>query len=282
MTGPRLGSQIWLERDDPPERVRGLVASAAQIGIGQLRAFLMWPWIQAQSPNEWDFRLFDTLFDAAAERGLRIKATLTANSGPWWLGTPSVLHSDTLVLDKRWWMPISDYIAACVTRYRDHPALGQWILWNEPYNPAVAAGSIGTRPDTSRAEWQEFLRESWHDIAALNTRWRTGYTSFDQVGLAEEIAHPVHRTSFWRSFGPELADAEFRAGQLEAQLSRIAMLVRQSDASTPLCINPTNTFESHALRGYRVEDWPRSSRSWARASTHHGSSPSRRPATTHR
>ncbi len=43
----------------------------------------MWPWIQPVNADEWDFGLFDSLFEAAAEEGLTIKATLTANSGPW-------------------------------------------------------------------------------------------------------------------------------------------------------------------------------------------------------
>lgn len=105
---------------------------AAEVGFGQLRVFLMWPWIQSQSPDHWDFELFDNVFDAAAGHGIKIKATLTANSGPWWLGTGSALHSQTLTLDPAFRGAMEDYISACVERYSRHPALGQWIIWNEP------------------------------------------------------------------------------------------------------------------------------------------------------
>ena len=97
---PRLGIQLWSERDDSPERVEELISRAAEIGFGQVRIFLMWPWIQPEGADVWDFALWDSVFDAAQRHGIKIKATLTANSGPWWLGTPSVLHSHTLTLDQ--------------------------------------------------------------------------------------------------------------------------------------------------------------------------------------
>lgn len=252
LTDGRLGSQIWLEREDSASRVRELVDAAAEVGIGQLRTFLMWPWIQAESPSTWDFQLFDSLFEAAAARGITIKATLTANSGPWWLGTASVLHSHTLVLDDRAWDAAEAYIAACASRYAGHPALGQWILWNEPFNRGSFKTTAAMRTTTARHEWATFLKERYGDIDSLNRRWRTGYVSFDDVQLSEDIAHPHHRDSAWRSFGPELADAEFRAQQLERQLTRIAHTVRESDPTTPLCVNPNNTLENHALNGYRL------------------------------
>lgn len=248
----RLGSQIWLEREDSPSRVRGLINSAAELGIGQLRTFLMWPWIQAESPSSWDFQLFDSLFDAAAAKGIKIKATLTANSGPWWLGTASVLHSHTLILDDHAWDAAEAYITACASRYGGHPALGQWILWNEPFNRGSFKKSLAIRTTTARQEWTAFLKQRDSDIDTLNRRWRTGYASFDDVELPEGISNTHHRDSAWRSFGPELADAEFRAQQLERQLSRIARTLRMSDPSTPLCVNPNNTLENHALNGYRL------------------------------
>ena len=71
-----------------------LFAQAAESGLGWVRLFLMWPWIE-EGPGTWNFGVFDLAFDAAVRHGVRIKATLTANSGPWWLGTPSMLHSHT-------------------------------------------------------------------------------------------------------------------------------------------------------------------------------------------
>ena len=79
---PRLGAQLWVDQDDDPARVKCLVSRAAEAGLGLLRVFLMWPWIEPE-PGRWEFGVYDAAFDAAAEHGIGIKATLTANSGPW-------------------------------------------------------------------------------------------------------------------------------------------------------------------------------------------------------
>lgn len=252
LPGP-LGAQIWLEPTDSADRVDALVRTAVDVGLGQLRCFVMWPWIQAHSRSEWDFRLFDDLFASAQAHGLSIKATLTANSGPWWLGTPSALHSYTLILDEAWWPAVEAYVDAVVRRYAEHPALGQWILWNEPMHPVTDGYGNSMRPRESGREWVRFLEEQVEDIDALNERWRTGYGSFADVPLAESVAHPQHANMMWRSFGPELLDARFRAELLHAQLLKIARLVRAADPATPLCINPSATTENHAIGGYRLE-----------------------------
>jgi Beta-galactosidase/Beta-galactosidase trimerisation domain len=250
----RLGSQIWLERDLTAEEVRQLVDSAADVGFGQLRVFLMWPWIQSESPEHWDFRLFDAVFDAAAEHGIKIKATLTANSGPWWLGTGSVLHSQTMTLDPSFRPRMEAYIAACVTRYSNHPALGQWILWNEPMNPPENPwGDTFVTPE-ARALWPHVLREKYQDIAELNTRWRTGYTGFDDVPMVTDITHPAHRNNTWRSFGPLLSDYELRSRIIESELGWIADRVREHDSTTPLCANPCQSLYNHAEAGYNFQN----------------------------
>lgn len=126
-----LGCQIWLEKDDSWERVVHLFKQAKDCGFGWVRVFLMWPFIE-ENPGEWNFDVYDYAFDAALGNDIKIKATLTANSGPWHIGTPSMLHSGTGFLSEAQREPMKKYILKCVQRYKEHPALGQWILWNEP------------------------------------------------------------------------------------------------------------------------------------------------------
>lgn len=254
-TDARLGSQLWLERDDSPERVEELVSRAAELGIGQLRIWLIWPWIQENGPTaEWDFSVFDSAFDSAARHGITIKATLTANSGPWWLGTPSMLHSHTLLLESAWNEAIEEYVHACVSRYANHAALGQWILWNEPYYADQVGREAAFRPNYAGPIWAEILREKFQDdIALLNRRWRTGYATFEEVQYPEEIPHPAHQGEAWRSFSPALAEVDLRAALLEENLRRIANLVRRDDSTTPLCINPNQTLFNNAEYGYKLE-----------------------------
>jgi len=247
----RLGTQLWLERDDEPERVKHLVRLAANVGFGQLRIFLMWPWVQ-DHPDQWDFSLFDQVFEAAASTGVKVKATLTANSGPWWLGTPSVLHSHTPLLRDDWTGPVTTYVERCVTRYAGHPALGQWVIWNEPYYSFAPPGERPVRPERARRAWAALLQEAYVSVAKLNRRWRTGFKNFDEVPLAEDLAHPAHRANAWQSFGPLLDEYRLRAALLEGDLRLIAETVRRYDPATPLCTNPSELLANHAASGYRL------------------------------
>ncbi|MGI8859578.1 MAG: beta-galactosidase, partial [Rubrobacteraceae bacterium] len=182
MKKPReyLGCQIWLERDDSTQRIERLFAAAAETGLGWVRLFLMWPWIEPE-PGVWKFGIFDRAFDAAAKHGIRIKATLTANSGPWQVGTPSALHSHTGFLSPAQREPMRRYVLACVGRYAEHHALGQWILWNEPFGGHERTGE-------TLDHWRHWLRGHYHDsIDLLNDRWRTGYRDFGEIPFPEHV-----------------------------------------------------------------------------------------------
>lgn len=235
-----LGCQLWLDPSDTPARIRRLVRTARASGLGQLRIFVMWTWIERQ-PGHYDFSLYDAAFDAAAQEGLRIKATLTANSGPWHIGTPGVLHSHTGFLAVEQLEAMRAYIRAVVTRYRNHPGLGQWLLWNEPH------GACPDHVDANLASWRAYLKQTYHgDLPALNTRWLTGFTSFDEIPWPESIPHPSHATGAWIPYRAELDELNWRAGRVAEQLAWVRAEVRKSDPKTEICFNPIFNIENQA------------------------------------
>lgn len=237
-----LGCQLWIEPDDSPERVDDLVAAAAESGLGWLRIFLMWPWIERE-PDVWDFGVFDSAFRSSARHDIRIKATLTANSGPWHIGTPSMLHSHTGFLRPDQREPMERYVRACVERYREHPALGQWILWNEPT-------SGHERTEESLAHWHRWLPlHVGGDIDTLNRRWLTGYGAFPEIPFPEDIPHEAHRGLVWNSYGPWLAEWRARAAWLVEELEWVRDLVRELDPETDTCVNPTAVLKNQAESG---------------------------------
>jgi hypothetical protein len=227
-----------------------LCSRAVESGIGWIRIFLMWPWIE-RTPGQWDFTVFDHAFAAAEKHGLKIKATLTANSGPAWLGTPGMLHSFRGLLDPAQRGTVERYIQACVSRYGAHPALGQWILWNEP-------SGGGDRTPETLGRWRAFLKERYQgDLAALNRRWLTSYATFGDIPFCDEVPHPLHRGSHWSPYRATLDDASFRAGWLNFELSWIAGVVRAIDPRTDLCINPTQVIANQAAGGTDLDDMGR-------------------------
>lgn len=251
---PQLGAQLWLEQDADPQRVDFLVGQAAETGLDLLRVFLMWPWMEPM-PGEWVYDPFDAAFDAAARHGMGIKATLTANSGPWHIGTPSVLHSTTLTLDSTQRAAMRRYIENCVHRYGDNPALEQWIIWNEPLNNVSPPNAVNVyRSDEHRTAWHLLLEERYGDIHSLNRRWRTGYQDFTAVDFPEDIPHPAHRGSVWESYAPWIDDWRLRARCLHDDLAWVADVVASIDSKTPLCINPPDTLSNHGSVGYDLAD----------------------------
>lgn len=232
----KLGSQIWLEPDDSRDRVRALCRGAQEAGLGRLRVFLMWPWIEPR-PGQWEWRVFDEVFDAAADLGLGIKATLTANSGPWHVGTPSLLHSHTVFLSEKARDASRLYVEQCVSRYRGHPALAQWILWNEPDGNRIGA----YKTPQALAFWRDMLRAEFAgDLSALNRRWRTGYAEFAEIPFAEHILHEAHEPWHnWASYGPRLMEWRFKSAWLNHELTWVADQVRALDLDHETCVNPT-------------------------------------------
>jgi hypothetical protein len=241
-----LGCQIWFEPDDSAAHIDQLFGSAAATGLGWARLFLMWPWIEAK-PGVWNFDVFDHAFDAGAKYDMRIKATLTANSGPWHIGTPSLLHAHTGFLSPEQDEPMRRYIRACVERYARHPALGQWILWNEPYGG-------NERTEAVLVHWRAWLRDSFQgDLARLNHRWRTGYRSFDEIPFPAAIPHDAHKGDVWNSYGPWLADWQARSQWLNHELTWVRDIVREIDPHTPTCVNPTVVLENQAVAGVDLD-----------------------------
>lgn len=249
----RLGAQLWLEQDADAERVDFLVRQGAEAGLDLLRIFLVWPWMEP-SPQEWVYDPFDAAFEAAERHDIGIKATLTANSGPWHIGTPSVLHSTTLTLDPAQRPSMRRYVENCVRRYRGSPALQQWIIWNEPLNVVTPPGGAAHRTAEHRASWLQLLTERYGDIGTLNRRWRTGYRDFTEVAFPEDLPHLSQRGSVWESYAPWLQDWRLRARSLREELAWVRGVVRENDPDTPVCANPPDTLANHSTVGYELTD----------------------------
>ena len=241
-----LGCQIWVEPTDSKERVDNLVKEARDSGLGWLRIFLMWPWIE-EKKDVWNFDVFDYVFDSCEKYGIRVKATLTANSGPWHIGTPSLLHSHTGLLGEHQKEAIEKYVEKCVVRYKDHRALGQWILWNEP-----TGGK--DRTDETLVLWRKWLEERYGgNLESLNKRWRTGFSSFNEIPFSKEIPYEKHRDNPWRSYRPRMDDCRFACFWLNLQIKRVRDLVKKYDDKTETCINPVPFMGNQASSGIDLD-----------------------------
>jgi hypothetical protein len=71
---------------------------------------------------------------------------------------------------------LKKYISAVVTPIKDHPALHSICISNEPIN-------VEEPCEYAERDWHVWLEKRHGDIAILNAKWQTSYTSFDDVKL---------------------------------------------------------------------------------------------------
>ena len=100
-------------------------------GLTLARIFVIWDDIE-RTPDNWNFEGYDWIYDAAAENGIKIVATLCAEDPPGWVKKTSFYHNRTNLNDPELRKHAAVYIEKVVDRYRNHPAQGVWLLMNEP------------------------------------------------------------------------------------------------------------------------------------------------------
>lgn len=75
---------------------------------------------------------------------------------------------------------LKQFVSVVIPPIKDHPALHSICLSNEPW-------SVEEPCKYATAEWHEWLEKKHGDIATLNSRWGTDYTSFDAISLPNPL-----------------------------------------------------------------------------------------------
>ena len=221
---PMIGAQIWLDSEQSPEDIEKTFAAFAAGKLSLARLFIHWRSIEPR-PDEWDFALYDSAFEAAARHKVRIAATLTAYSLPPHRRRTSAAQTSKLPPTRQALAEADLYIEKVVQRYRGHPALHTWILMNEP----------GLQPRESPLAAEKFrrwLQSRYGSINQLNETWGTYYSAFDEVAPPSEeprTGGSYERFVDWR---------RFYRNYLAWHMKALAESVRRHDSHTPTHINP--------------------------------------------
>ena len=121
------------------------------------------------------------------------------------------------------------FIRELADRYKDHPALFVWDLWNEP---ELTCG-IARKPDSdtmvcycgqSAKEFMKWLQARYETIGRLNKRWNRNYDSWDEIELPRD-PHAFNDMIDWRLF---FADT------LTEELAMRAAAVKTLDPNHPI------------------------------------------------
>ena len=229
-----VGAEIWIEPSQTEAEVEGWVKTMADSKMRSARAFLMWNYIET-APKVYDFHLYDALFHAAEKYGVEIEATLFCTHAPVFYckkyGYSSQRH--VLYYSNEIKALSDDFVRECVVRYRDSKALGSWWILNE-------ARSFKANDPYTVEFTQNWLRNKYGTVEALNKEWITDFKSFDEVKFDENwtsnkafVWNPAHRD--WIDISRDILTHTF---------AEITKTVRKYDQKTPVTSNPADFFGS--------------------------------------
>jgi beta-galactosidase len=222
----RIGAEFFLNRTETQETVRRHFRLMHENGLTLARIFVIWDDIE-RTPNNWNFEGYDWIYDAAAENGIKIVATLCAEDPPGWVKKTSFYHNRTNLNDPELRKHAAVYIEKVVNRYRNHPAQGVWLLMNEPTK-------YDEEPATLRA-FGDWLQKKYGTVPAWNKQWFQTFDKFSDVLLS-----PNQLTNYWNDYHLVVDWREFNIDNLINELLWIKGQIRLLDVTHPTHINVTS------------------------------------------
>jgi beta-galactosidase len=226
---------VYFRKSNPPEQDwERDHKTAAQIGMNTFRHWFMWAVIEV-APGKYDWADYDRQMDLAAQNGIKVVIGEIVNTGPEWMferyAHARVLDSDDFVsfpsvggssatgaapicLDNEDILAAAEkFQTALIERYRNHPAILGYDLWNE-------GGSRGCYCAATQAKFREWLKAKYGSLEALGRAWH-------RYSFAEwEYVRPPRNSGGY----PDSIDwAEFRADNTFRLLHRRSELYRRLD-----------------------------------------------------
>ncbi len=232
----QLGTEFFINRTETQESIQSHFQLMKEHGLTLARVFFIWDDVE-RVPGQWDFHVYDWVYDAAAANGIKIVATLCAEDPPGWVAQTPFYHSRTNLNESERRKHAAVYIEKVVGHYRSHPAQGCWLLMNEPGLPEYFTPA-------SMARFGEWLKRKYGSVERLNKRWFRPIQSF-----AELPSGPVWGDSGWSDYVAYLDWKEFNIQNLCDQLEWIGQQVKKIDPTHPTHINPAGLLSNLAPLG---------------------------------
>jgi len=253
---------VYFRKSNPPSQDWARDhKTAAQVGMNTFRHWFMWSAIEI-APGKYDFADYDQMMDLAAQNGIKVIIAELVTCAPEWAfrkyasarylaSDGTVLNSTIsgssatggfpgLCLDNPEVHALAEkFLVTLIERYRNHPALLGYDLWNETTSEGGSPQKmycyceaskkklrewLNTRYgslDKVRKLWQRYSLETWEDLEP--PRGFSGYSeSLDWLQFRVDNAYSLFdwRVKLFRRLDPNhLVTAHGVAGTLETYSS---------------------------------------------------------------
>ncbi len=204
-------------------------------GYNTVKYWVQWRWNEPEE-GVYDFSDIDELMDLAHEFGLKVVINTILEVTPVWFDKKypeSAMISSRGEVVKGYASPYrqiggmpgpcfhhekaselkAKFLAECVKRYANHPALYIWDLWNEPEltegiyrEPNVE--TLLCYCDNSVKAFSKWLEKKYGTIENLNEVWGRPYRSFDDVEPPKSFGTTADMID-WRLFFCDTITEEF-------------------------------------------------------------------------
>lgn len=214
---------VYFRKSNPPcEDWERDYEAAREDGMNLFRHWFMWGAIET-APGVFDWADYDRQMDLAAQQGIKtIIAEMITSVPEWAVDTyPSAVHtradgtrlksrmgvssatggfgdgsSGALCLDCPGARQLAGrFLKELVLRYKDHPAMAGYDVWNEcNYSPHVCYC------EHTKNKFRNWLQNKYGSLRELGSAWhRYSYTGWDQVQPPEQL-EPYPECMDWLDF----------------------------------------------------------------------------------
>ena len=196
---------VYFRKSNPPEADWARDhETAARLGVNTFRHWFMWSAIEV-APGKYDWRDYDRMMDLAAKNGIRVVIAELVTAAPEWMfrkypharytaSDGSVENSSVggssatggfpgLCLDNPEVKTAADrFLTALIERYRNHPALLGYDLWNENTYNGGSPRKMYCYCDATKRKLRTWLQQRYGTVQKTGLAWnRYSYSSWDDI-----------------------------------------------------------------------------------------------------
>lgn len=266
-----FGVQYYRAPTPSPECWERDLKNIKENGFNSVKFWVQWRWTH-RAENKFYFEDIDRLMDLANENGLKVTLNVIFDVVPQWVlkkypdskmvmankmavepivvsyrqigGFPGTCYNHEAALSAR-----MDFLRETVKRYKDHPALHMWDVWNEPEqcspNRYPKEETLTCFCDNCKRKFAKYLQNKYESIHQLNDVWGRCYEDFEDIEL------PVQS----QTVSDFIDFREFHLDTMTEEANNRIRLVKEIDRTHPVYLHvvPNTSSIFNALTG--VDDF---------------------------